>query len=579
MKRLALDHRVILDAFMKTAQYLAGLPTQDDIWSHVGEVMIRFYGADVVGFVKRRPDGEAELHYLKLPGGASKESFKAKDIQESVSEVLETGFLTWREISVGGTPHILIFLPVSIGNATSAVMMVGHAATGSIPNELLNVYLAVSGLVGSTITKMTSEIELKRHRAHLEELVAERTIHLSRAMERLEEEMAERMQAEDALRRTRDELELRVRERTGELLKANVDLQEKTHIAQTLLDALPCAALLLRSDKIVVGSNKKAADLGMVPGTVCHEGWRGKNRPCRWCLDLKILNAGVMQHREIEVGDKCWDIYWVPISSDLHLHYTFDITNRKKSERELKAYAAKLEFLNQELQEFAFVASHDLQEPLRKIQTFGSLLEATSGGSLGEQGRDYLARMTKSAQRMSALLGALLGYSRVATKPEPLALTDLSEIAQDAVSDLELAIHRARGHVEIRALPCIEADPNQMRQLFQNLISNALKYRRKNEPPAVKVYGEAIGSICTLYVEDNGIGFDEEYLDRIFKPFQRLHGRNEYEGTGMGLAICRKIAERHGGTITAKSTPGRGSVFIVTLPPIQAGKEAYDRNG
>lgn len=397
MKSLVFEHHVVLDAFMKTAQYLASLPTHDDIWDHVGEVMVRFYGADLAGFAEHRSSGEVEFHHMKLPAGAPPELLKTKDVQEAALEVLETGFLTWREIFLG-EPHTLILLPVNTGNETSAVMIVGHAATGPISNELLNVYLAVAGLVGSTITKMASEIELKR-------------------------------------------------------------------------------------------------------------------------------------------------------------------------------YAERLEFLNQELQEFAFVASHDLQEPLRKIQAFGSLLESTTRDSLGEQGRDYLARMTKSAKRMSALLNALLGYSRIATRPKPFISTDLSEIAQDAVSDLELALNRVRGHVEIGVLPRIEVDPTQIRQLIQNLISNALKYRRKDETPSIKVHGDVIDSICTLYVEDNGIGFEEEYLDRIFRPFQRLHGRNEYEGTGMGLAICRKIVERHGGTITAKSIPGHGSVFIVKLPITTSGKE------
>ena len=578
MKSLGFEHQIYLDAFMKTAQYLASLPTHDDIWRHIGEVMVKFYGADLVGFARRCSDSELELHHLKLPAEISPELLKTKDIQEAIREVLETGFLTWRIISAG-EPHTVIFLPVCLGNETTAVMLVGHATTGQISNELLNVYLAVSGLAGSTLTRLASEIELKEHRTRLEELVAERTIHLTRTMERLGVEIAERKRAEEALQRAKDELELRVQERTGELIKANADLKEKTRVAQTLLDALPCIALLLRSDKVVVGSNKRAADLGIVPGKVCYEAWNAGNKPCPWCRPVDTLQMGTVQREEIEVGESCWETYWVPINSDLFLHYAFDVTDRKQSEKELKAYAQKLEFLNQELQEFAFVASHDLQEPLRKIQAFGNILELSCGDSLNDQSRDYLSRMSKSANRMSTLLDALLGYSRVATKPDPFISTDLSQIVRDAVSDLELSINLAGGCVEIGFLPTIEVDPNQVRQLFQNLISNALKYVSGDEQPRITVHGEMTDKICTIYVEDNGIGFDEAYLDRIFKPFQRLHGRNEYEGTGMGLAICRKIAERHGGTITAKSTPGRGSVFIVTLPPIQAGKEAYDRNG
>jgi PAS domain S-box-containing protein len=240
-----------------------------------------------------------------------------------------------------------------------------------------------------------------------------------------------------------------------------------------------------------------------------------------------------------------------------------------KANEELKTHAAKLEQMNEELQEFAFVASHDLKEPLRKIISFGGRLKERYDDSLGEEGKDYLERMTNAANRMNTLLAALLAYSRITSKPNPFERTDLAGIARDAASDLELAIERAGARVEIGELPVVMVDPDQMRQLFQNLIGNAIKYFEPSNDcanPNVRVYGRLEGGSCLIFVEDNGIGFHEAHLDRIFRPFQRLHGRGQYEGTGMGLAICRKIAERHGGTITARSTPGKGSTFIVTLP-------------
>ena len=250
--------------------------------------------------------------------------------------------------------------------------------------------------------------------------------------------------------------------------------------------------------------------------------------------------------------------------------------------RELNELNAELERSNRELQDFAFVASHDLQEPLRKIQAFGDRLRTVQGPNFTDQGRDYLDRMHSAAGRMHRLINDLLTFSRVSTKAQPFAPTDLNKIAEDVVTDLETRIDETGGEVEIGELPVIEADELQMRQLLQNLIANALKFRRTDVSPHVIISAETLPArpsengqqptdeMVKIYVKDNGIGFDEKYLDRIFTPFQRLHGRNEYEGTGIGLAVCRKIVERHGGTLTAESRTGEGSTFIVAMPSTQS---------
>jgi len=170
-------------------------------------------------------------------------------------------------------------------------------------------------------------------------------------------------------------------------------------------------------------------------------------------------------------------------------------------------------------------------------------------------------------ERMQSLLTGLLDYSRVTTAAEPFKEVDLSDLISEVLSDLEVRIVMTGGEVHVETLPAISADPTQMRQLFQNLIGNALKFHKPGEKPMVQVRSvSCTDSGCRIIVEDNGIGFEERYLERIFAPFQRLHGRNEYEGTGMGVAICKKIIERHGGSITAKSNPGKGSTFIIELP-------------
>jgi len=256
-----------------------------------------------------------------------------------------------------------------------------------------------------------------------------------------------------------------------------------------------------------------------------------------------------------------------------------EIAERKQAEEKLRATAARLERSNRELQDFAYVASHDLQEPLRKVQAFGDRLKAACAKSLGAEGRDYLERMQAAAKRMQILIDDLLAFSRVTTKANPFEQIDLTRIAQEVLSDLEVRIQQTGGRVELGPLPALEADSLQMRQLFQNLIGNGLKFHQEGKPPVIKISGQVLDGpppgtaprgqadkFCQITVEDNGIGFDEKYSDRIFILFQRLHGRSAYDGTGIGLTICRKIADRHGGSITAKSTPGDGSVFVVALP-------------
>ncbi len=253
-----------------------------------------------------------------------------------------------------------------------------------------------------------------------------------------------------------------------------------------------------------------------------------------------------------------------------------DITERKRAEQELRAFAAKLERSNRELEDFASIAAHDLQEPLRKIQAFGDRLKATAPGT-GDQAQDYLDRMQDAARRMQALITDLLSFARVNTSGQPFTPVNLTRIAREVLSDLEYLLEQSGGRIDLAELPVIEADPLQMRQLLQNLVTNALKFHRPGEVPIVKISGRVLAAPngrgdtpsverCQIVVEDNGIGFDEKYLGRIFTIFQRLHGRGEYRGTGVGLAICRKIAQGHGGDITASSTPGRGATFTVTLP-------------
>jgi signal transduction histidine kinase len=228
--------------------------------------------------------------------------------------------------------------------------------------------------------------------------------------------------------------------------------------------------------------------------------------------------------------------------------------------------AAELERSNAELEQFASIASHDLQEPLRKVRTFTQRVTAIEEERLSEQGRDYLDRANASAERMQNLIEDLLRYSRVATHGRPFAPVDLAVLTREVIDDLEAQIERSGAVIEVSKLPTISGDALQLRQLIQNLISNGLKFRREGVTPTVWIDAKLDGGSVELSVRDNGIGFEPRYSHRIFRVFERLHGRGQYPGTGIGLALCRRIAERHGGTIVADGVPNEGATFTVTLP-------------
>jgi light-regulated signal transduction histidine kinase (bacteriophytochrome) len=261
-----------------------------------------------------------------------------------------------------------------------------------------------------------------------------------------------------------------------------------------------------------------------------------------------------------------------------------DVTEQKKSEKQLRLAITELHRANtelsrsnHELEQFAYIASHDLQEPLRKIQAFGDRLKTKYREELPDTGKEYIERMQSAAGRMRKLIDDLLTFSRVTTHVRPMAPVDLRKLMAEVLSDLSERLESTRGQIHVGDLPEIDGDNSQFRQLFQNLIANALKFHKPDMPPVVEISSEycevptpgdpmVTVPATRIRVKDQGIGFEEKYLDRIFQVFQRLHGRDEYEGTGVGLAICRKIVERHGGILTAESQPGVGAEFIITVP-------------
>lgn len=299
------------------------------------------------------------------------------------------------------------------------------------------------------------------------------------------------------------------------------------------------------------------------------------------------IETGESQQFEFQYNfdnqDNWYEIVASKLNDGLLLTYR-DITTAKRNEKDLQESIERLKQSNQSLEQFAYIASHDLQEPLRKIQSFGDLLRKQQQEKLDEASLDLVNRMQSAAQRMNILIHDLLTFSRLSWEKLPFSATNLQNVVNDVLADLDTTIRTKQAELIITSLPTIMGNPGQLHQLFQNLLSNALKFVRADIRPTVvidckQVTGQNIPSILgqlvtsqdkehTFYaisITDNGIGFDSKYVDRIFAVFQRLHTRNEYPGTGVGLSIVQKVIENHQGYINVESQPGHGTTFTVYL--------------
>ena len=354
------------------------------------------------------------------------------------------------------------------------------------------------------------------------------------------------------LRGVKNELEVLVQERTK-------DLKALSTFPSESLDPV----FRVDSNNVLIYSNQSGLSV-----LKYWEGEVGIEIPAPFIQTLnEVQFNGKRKNLEIHLDNQVFvfSIVSIPAMNYCNI-YGQDITERKKAESKIEHYAKALERNNNALQEFASIASHDLQEPLRKIITFGNQLKHIPGNS-DKRSEDYLNRMQQTAARMQTLILDLLRYSQVHTEAKPPRQINLRNIVDEVIEILEKRISETRGTIIIDSLPALHAQDFQMRELFQNLIGNALKYHREGVYPVIKIKScQMENQHWKITVEDNGIRFDEKHKNKIFSLFHRLHGRSAYEGTGMGLAICKKIVDRHRGTIMAQSTPEKGSTFIIILP-------------
>lgn len=310
-----------------------------------------------------------------------------------------------------------------------------------------------------------------------------------------------------------------------------------------------------------------------VVGRPCYEVLQGKAAPCDFCTNDKIFGENIGKTHVWEfhndVADRwyrCADkaIRWID-GRWVRFELAADITERKLAEASLEETAAELRRSNAELERFAYIASHDLQEPLRMVASYIGLLQRRLGDSLDDDCREFMGYAIGGARRMKELLRGLLDYARVDSRAAPFAPVDLAQVVAATIATQRLALEEAGGEVEVKAMPWVWGDASQLEQLMQNLLSNALKFCGEQAPRIVVEAARAADG-WRVTVRDNGIGIDPQYHDKIFVVFQRLHTAERYPGTGIGLAICRRIVERHGGKLEVTSAEGEGAAFSFTLP-------------
>ncbi|OZG74887.1 hypothetical protein BTA51_00305 [Hahella sp. CCB-MM4] len=410
----------------------------------------------------------------------------------------------------------------------------------------------------------------------------------------LGDEMSRREEVEQELRRLYLSLEHKVAERTQELESAKQALENQIELAtraqqrfRSIFECAPNGMIVINRQGKVLQANEQALSIFRYAS----EELEGKS------IELLVPSELRKQHVEDRglycdaperraMGERK-DLYGlrqdgtrVPVEIGLNpvgsidrqeiVASVVDVSERKEYERRIESRNSALERSNRELQEFAFIASHDLREPLRKIISFSKLLQSQDYGEFTSEGQEFSGYVVSAAERMRELLDSLLSYSRVTSKGSCFQPTDLNKILEDVLSDLQLAIDESGAEIQTGFLATIECDTSQVRQLMQNVIANSLKYKVDGNVPVVSINGTVIqDDIYQICIKDNGIGFDPRYSEQIFEVFKRLHGRDTYSGTGMGLAICRKIVERHQGAIWAEGAPGKGASIYFELPIYQ----------
>jgi PAS domain S-box-containing protein len=511
----------------------------------------------VASFPEQFPDGDSSLDALDRLHASLLEAILQHIASNDTSALQQTYYELIRGLvdvdlprgQSGGT----VSLQTQFGSSCISLRLIAERVAGDrdllVPFAKLSSQLIMRVAFAYTDSR---EHELRQAHEELDHRVRVRTAELTRANEALRSEIAERKRIEDSL------------------------LKEK-YFSDTTIDSLPGIFYLFNDQGRFLRWNH---NFELVSGYSAEELARMHPVDFFWDDDQTLIADRM---REVFAsGQATAEAEFVSKNGSRRPHFFtgrrielggepcligmgIDIGERKRVERDLQQRTDDLVQSNAELEQFAYVASHDLQEPLRAVASYAQLLERRYAGRLDEEADKYIGRLIGGVARMQRLIQDLFAYSRVGRSADTRSLVDCGVLLEQVVEDLAAAVAESGAEITWDELPVLRVDPRQMRQLLQNLIGNALKFRAE-APPRVHVAAEREGDDFVFSVLDNGIGIEPEYFERIFVIFQRLHSRRAYEGTGLGLALCKKIVEGHGGRIWVESEPGKGSTFSFRLP-------------
>jgi PAS domain S-box-containing protein len=482
-------------------------------------------------------------------------SIRCEDLSDFIRQLPEASKSRYRGTCAKFGFEAVAVVPIRYREMVLGAFHLADSRKGFFTQASVGFLESISPLVGEAIFRFQTEAELARHRDHLESLVGQRTAELTKANERLQIEIGERAEVQAVLRETRDYLDSLLNYANAPIIvwDPQFRITRFNHAAERLTGRT-ADEVMGQHLEILFPQASRDRSMNLIHGAVAGEQWEAEEIP--------ILN------RDATIRTVLWNSATIFAPDTKAVVATIaqgqDITRRKQAEEALSQKTDALARSNAELEQFAYVASHDLQEPLRMVSSYVQLLADRYKGKIDADADDFIHFAVDGSMRMQTLINDLLTYSRVGTREKKFENVSLESVLRHVTEVLKISIEKNAATLTHDPLPVVYGDEGRLMQLFQNLIENGIKFHGVR-PPRIHVSASLEGNEYFCAVRDNGIGIDRDYVEKVFALFVRLHSRKEYPGTGIGLAVCRRIVEQHGGRIWIESTPGEGSTFFFTL--------------